>query len=82
MVVECVGEGVLVGGAGRGPGISLANGKERQWSPSVWRYRTKSEFTASLKEAGFTVENLYGDWTRGPLTTSSPDIVVVAIKQA
>src|SRR5207244_1378776 len=45
MVVERVGDGVLVGGAGGGPGMSLAEGRERLWSPSVWRYRTEDEFT-------------------------------------
>ena len=31
----------------------------------------------SLAAASFTVEQVYGDWLRSPLTPSSPDIVVV-----
>ncbi|HET6989030.1 MAG TPA: class I SAM-dependent methyltransferase, partial [Kribbella sp.] len=33
---------------------------------------------AVLTMAGFTVEAQYGDWTRGPLTSTSEDIITVA----
>lgn len=82
MIVETIGEGLLVGGVGGGAGLPLAGGREALWSPSVWRYRTDRELTASLERTGFVVERLYGDWTRGPLTSTSPDIVVIAIKPA
>jgi SAM-dependent methyltransferase len=31
-----------------------------------------------LGEAGFEVENVYGDWSKGPFTDGSRDIIVVA----
>ncbi|HZU15986.1 MAG TPA: class I SAM-dependent methyltransferase [Candidatus Dormibacteraeota bacterium] len=71
MVVEPVGEGVRVGAAGAGRGTDLADGRERLWSPSVWRYRTEHEFTASLTRAGFVVERVQGDWAGAPLTGES-----------
>ena len=33
---------------------------------------------AFLREAGFTVETLHGDWSKGPFTDDSRDIIVVA----
>jgi hypothetical protein len=34
--------------------------------------------TDSLTNAGFTVEQVYGDWQRGPLTGSSRVMVFIA----
>ncbi len=31
-----------------------------------------------LTEAGFTIEHLYGDWVRSPITESSREIIVIA----
>lgn len=45
---------------------------------SELRFRTQAELTGSLTRAGFTVEHLYGDWERGPLTSSSRPMVFVA----
>ncbi len=42
------------------------------------RFRSLGELTHSLVEAGFTVEQVYGDWKRGALTTTSRVIVFVA----
>lgn len=42
------------------------------------RFRSVDELTESLKEARFTVENVYGDWDRGPFTSTSQFMVVVA----
>ena len=79
-VVPAGDGGARVGGGGpaRGPGMELADGRERLYAPSVWRYRTAEELTASLTRAGFVVEQTYGDWGRSPLTPSSPDVVLVA----
>lgn len=45
---------------------------------SELRFRCKDELIDSLKKAGFTVENIYGDWGRGPFTSASPIIVLIA----
>ncbi|HEY0738824.1 MAG TPA: class I SAM-dependent methyltransferase [Herpetosiphonaceae bacterium] len=46
--------------------------------PSTLRFRTLAELNDSLLAAGFTVEQVYGDWQRGPLTSSSRVMVFVA----
>jgi SAM-dependent methyltransferase len=65
-------------GPADGPGMELADGRERLYSGDEWRYRTHGEFARSVAAAGFALEQTYGDWQRSPLTTSSRDIVVVA----
>ncbi len=45
---------------------------------SQLRFRDEAELTESLRGAGFTVEQVYGDWTRGPLTPESRVMVFVA----
>ena len=45
---------------------------------SELRFRTRDELAASLTGAGFTVEHVYGDWQRGPLTGTSRVMVFVA----
>ncbi|MFJ1546509.1 hypothetical protein [Streptomyces sp. NPDC088246] len=42
------------------------------------RFLDAGRIGAFLGEAGFAVEARYGDWSRGPLTAGSDDIVVVA----
>lgn len=46
--------------------------------PSTLRFRTLAELTDSLIAVGFTVEQVYGDWQRGPLTSSSRVMIFVA----
>ncbi|OJV92288.1 MAG: hypothetical protein BGO39_30560 [Chloroflexi bacterium 54-19] len=45
---------------------------------SELRFRSFDEITASLEKTGFTVERVYGDWTRGPFTEKSRVMVFVA----
>lgn len=45
---------------------------------SELRFRTPDELSASLADAGFTIEHVCGDWDRGPLTSASRLIVIVA----
>lgn len=45
---------------------------------SELRFRSLAELTASLLDAGFTVEHVYGDWGRGPLTSTSRVMVFIA----
>jgi SAM-dependent methyltransferase len=45
---------------------------------SELRFRTLAELTDSLNQAGFVVEQVYGDWQRGPVVSSSRVLVMVA----
>jgi len=45
---------------------------------SELRFRSLAELTASLIDAGFTVEHVYGDWARGPVLRSSRSMVFIA----
>ncbi|HEU4327726.1 MAG TPA: class I SAM-dependent methyltransferase [Roseiflexaceae bacterium] len=45
---------------------------------SELRFRSQAELTASLADAGFAVEHVYGDWRRGPLLDTSRVMVFVA----
>jgi hypothetical protein len=42
------------------------------------RFRSRAELTNSLINAGFIVEQVYGDWERGPLTSTSRVMVFIA----
>lgn len=45
---------------------------------STLRYRSHEEISASLREAGFNVAQVYGDWQRNPFTNSSRMMLFVA----
>jgi SAM-dependent methyltransferase len=45
---------------------------------SELRFRSLAEITDSLSATGFAVEQVYGDWERGPLASSSKVMVFVA----
>jgi SAM-dependent methyltransferase len=45
---------------------------------STLRFRQLHELETSLTTAGFTIEQIYGDWHRGPFTSASSVIVIVA----
>jgi len=42
------------------------------------RFRNFEEFIDTLTEAGFTIENVYGDWKKGPLLDTSRVMIFVA----
>ena len=42
------------------------------------RFRSLAELADSLIGAGFTVEQVYGDWARGPFTSTSRIMVMIA----
>jgi SAM-dependent methyltransferase len=42
------------------------------------RFRAPPELTDSLVKSGFTVEHMYGDWDRGPLSSTSRAMVFIA----
>jgi SAM-dependent methyltransferase len=45
---------------------------------SELRFRSQAEITASLINAGFAIEQLYGDWDRGPFLSASPEMIFIA----
>lgn len=45
---------------------------------SELRFRSQAELTTSLINAGFTVEHMYGDWSYGPVSSTSRIVVVIA----
>jgi len=45
---------------------------------SELRFRSLAELTDSLINAGFTVEQMFGDWDRGPMTNTSQVMVFIA----
>ncbi|HEU5100231.1 MAG TPA: class I SAM-dependent methyltransferase [Roseiflexaceae bacterium] len=45
---------------------------------SELRFRSQAELTASLIDSGFSLEHVYGDWARGPITSASRVMVFVA----
>lgn len=44
------------------------------------RYRPLSVLRDSLRQAGFTVEKMWGDWDRSPVEADSPELIVLARK--
>lgn len=78
--MECWLELVSVGSGGvriEGHNVFTATG-EVVVASSELRFRSQQEVTASLITAGFTVEQVYGDWERGPLTSASRVMVFIA----
>ena len=45
---------------------------------SELRFRTEAEVRSSLERCGFTVEQVFGDWNSGPVTSQSQVLVFVA----
>lgn len=61
----------------QGHNVFLATG-EVLVIDSMLRFRTLEELHSTLAAAGFTIDELYGDWQGGPLADASPVLVVVA----
>lgn len=47
-------------------------------SANKLRFRTYEELQGSLKDAGFTVDTIYGNWSGDPLETHSPEMIFIA----
>lgn len=58
----------------------FVNSDELIVAPSTLRFRSADEISRSLANTGFIVENMYGDWRRGPLTSGSLSMVTIARK--
>lgn len=48
---------------------------------SELRFRSRAEINDSLEKAGFAVEQVYGDWQRGPFVESSRVMIFVARRE-
>lgn len=55
----------------------LPDGSEISHAETL-RFRSEKEIRTSLQEAGFAVENIWGDWDRGPLGPDADEMIVVA----
>lgn len=51
---------------------------QAQTSRSTLRFLDVDSLAAFLKEAGFQIEEQYGDWDRQELTDTSPEIITIA----
>jgi hypothetical protein len=49
-------------------------------SPTRLRFRTQEEVSASLDEAGFTVERVLGHWDGRPPGPGTEELIVVAVR--
>jgi SAM-dependent methyltransferase len=57
----------------------FADGEERT-SEAAMRFRSEREIRASLEEAGFDVDRIYGGWSREPVGLSEDgELIVVAV---
>jgi len=47
-------------------------------APDTLRFMSRDELAAFLADAGFTALTWYGNWDRSPVSSASPEIVVIA----
>ena len=60
-----------------GHNVFAATGEDVLGASSL-RFRTEDDLTSSLHRAGFEVADVYGDWSRGAATPTSPFFVFIA----
>ena len=51
---------------------------EPKVSHSTLRFVSRIELTEFLTEAGFEIDEQYGDWDRSEVTDQSPEIITIA----
>ena len=51
---------------------------EELLSTATLRFRTQEELCSSLREAGFSIESMYGGWQREPVGMGDGELLVVA----
>ncbi len=59
----------------------LADTGEELVTSNELRFRTELELTGSLTDAGFAVEQLFGDWDRQPVGEETPELIYVASRR-
>ncbi len=75
--VETPVEGSIV----RGASTFTSPGWDRpQVSEGTLRFLDRETLAAFLADAGLVIEEQFGDWTRQPLTDTSPEIITIARK--
>ncbi len=47
-------------------------------SHNALRFRSMAAYEQGLRDAGFEVERVYGDWDRSALTSTSPELIIIA----
>jgi SAM-dependent methyltransferase len=55
---------------------------DHQHDTATLRFLSRLDLDRFLADAGLQVETYYGDWARGPLTDTSPEIIAVARRSA
>ena len=60
---------------------ALPDGTPLRVSGTTLRFHTPEALNPFLEEAGFRIQDQYGDWRRGPLTADSREIITVARAQ-
>ena len=56
----------------------FASSGEELVSPAELKFRTRAELGRSLSDAGFSVQEVFGDWDGRPAGASSPELIFVA----
>jgi len=78
---ECQVETPVEGGVVHSTSTFASPGWDRpQVSPGTLRFLDRDVLSAFLSDAGLAIEEQFGDWTRCPLTDSSPEIITIARK--
>ena len=78
---ECRVETPVEGGVVRGTSTFTSPGWDRsQVSQGMLRFLDAEALSAFLSGAGLAIEEQFGDWTRRPLTDTSPEIITIARK--
>ncbi len=49
-------------------------------SRNVLRFRTEPELARDLVDAGFSVERVFGDWDRRPVSGATSELIFVAAR--
>ncbi len=49
-------------------------------STNELRFRSQDELAQSLRDAGFSIERVCGDWDRSPVGAQSPELIFVAVR--
>lgn len=59
-------------------GVTLYPDGSRSEGLETLRFRSLGRLTSSLEGAGFEIERVYGDWSRGPVTEQGPEYILLA----
>jgi hypothetical protein len=60
--------------------ISSPDGTMLRTDEGKLRFLDPSSIASFLTEAGFAIDDQYGDWSRGPVTAESKEIITIACR--